>query len=133
MLLCKIYGRTFKAIIQPLQKVQNSSLRAFQIKDHYYPINEMLTEFKILNVADKIECKIQKRIHSILYSPNLISKPLHSLGRPKRSFDKYQEYSKGRIPLEYPWYGRTFTFCYRYLSKLKESYSLAVFDTYFED
>ena len=78
----EIYGRTPKTIIQPLQKVQNSSLRALQFKDRYYPINEMHKEYKILKVlkvTDIIEHKIQKLIHSILYFPNLIPEPLHSL------------------------------------------------------
>ena len=57
--LCsEIYGRTSNTIIQPLQKVQNSSLRALQFKDRYYPINEMRKEYKILKVTDLTEYRI---------------------------------------------------------------------------
>ena len=35
--------------------------------------------------------KYKKLIHSILYSPNVIAEPLHSLVRPKRTFHKHQK------------------------------------------
>ena len=99
--LCsEIYGRTSKTIVQPLQKVQNSLLRALQFKDRYYPINEMHKEYKILKVTDIIEYKIQKLIHSILYSPSLIPEPLHSLVRPKRTFHRYQTRTNDHLYVE---------------------------------
>ena len=54
------YGRTSKTIVQSLQKVQNSSLRALQFRYRYYTINEMHKKYRILKVTHIKEYKVQK-------------------------------------------------------------------------
>ena len=68
----KIYGNTTASYLNSLQIVQNEALRALQFKNRYFPINEMHKEFQILKVADIVEYKLSKLIHSLVTgSPKL--------------------------------------------------------------
>ena len=96
----EIYGRTSPSNIKPLQKVQNSALRALQFRDRFYPTNEMHIDYNVLKVSDIIEYKIQKLIHFILYAPNFIPQPLHNLVRPKQNFHKYQTRTNDQLYVE---------------------------------
>ena len=94
---------TFRACPQdvgPLQMTQNEALRALQFKNRFYPINEMHKEFQILKVADIVEYKISKIIHSLLTSSPKLPDVLQKLIVPTNTIhnrntrNRFQIYSK---------------------------------------
>ena len=96
----EIYGNTCPSYLHTLQMAQNEALRALQFKSRYYPINEMHQEFQILKVADIVEYKLSKLIHSLLNgSPKLLAVlnkliiPMHSIHH-RNTRNRFQVYSK---------------------------------------
>ena len=79
---------------------QNEALRALQFKNRFYPINEMHKEFQILKVADIVEYKISKIIHSLLTSSPKLPDVLQKLIVPTNTIhnrntrNRFQIYSK---------------------------------------
>ena len=96
----EIYGNTTPSYLHPLQMTQNEALRALQFKNRFYPINEMHKEFQILKVADVVEYKISKLIHSLLTGSPKLPEVLKKLIIPTNTVhnritrNRYQIYSK---------------------------------------
>ena len=96
----EIYGNTCASYLDPLQKAQNEALRALQFKNRFYPINEMHKDFQILKVADVVEYKLSKLIHSLITGSPKLPESLQNLIIPintthkRNTIKTHQSYNK---------------------------------------